>query len=75
MFVQVNGERHPGDVYKDFKAAVMRILGTQDNPPIFSTGQPPEVPADVTTELPTMVSIALQILHYSFLTNFPFLFN
>ncbi|KAF2884767.1 hypothetical protein ILUMI_21374, partial [Ignelater luminosus] len=54
MLIAVNGERHPGDVYKDFKAAVMRILGTQDNPPIFSTGQPPDVPADVTTELPTM---------------------
>ncbi|KAF5294183.1 hypothetical protein FQR65_LT10894 [Abscondita terminalis] len=56
MLVTINGERHPGDVYKDFKAAVMKILGTQDNPPVFTNGLPPEVPANVTTELPNVVS-------------------
>lgn len=52
----MNGERHPGDVYKDFRAAIMRILGMQDNPPIFSNGRVASVPADVTVELPTMVN-------------------
>ncbi|KAB0797439.1 hypothetical protein PPYR_08433 [Photinus pyralis] len=56
MLVTINGERHPGDVYKDFKAAIMKILGTQDNPPVFSNGHIPEVPADVTTELPLMAA-------------------
>nr|CAI5837981.1 unnamed protein product [Callosobruchus analis] len=52
---QINGERSPGDVYKDFRAAVFRILGTQDNPPVFSNGKAAPVPNDVvTTELPTV---------------------
>lgn len=38
MLFQVNGERHPNDVYKDFSAAVIRILGMQDNPPVFGNG-------------------------------------
>lgn len=53
----MNGERHPGDVYKDFRSAVIRILGMQDNPPIFSNGKAASVPNDVTVELPTMVII------------------
>ncbi|KAK4879953.1 hypothetical protein RN001_008099 [Aquatica leii] len=52
MLVTINGERHPGDVYKDFKTSIMKILGTQDNPPVFTNGLPPEVPVNVTTELP-----------------------
>lgn len=55
--LQVNGERHPGDVYKDFREAVMRILGMQDNPPIFTNGKEASIPADVTVELPIMVGI------------------
>ncbi|VEN41207.1 unnamed protein product [Callosobruchus maculatus] len=55
MLISINGERSPGDVYKDFRAAVFRILGTQDNPPVFSNGKAAPVPNDViTTELPTM---------------------
>ncbi|KAF5303184.1 hypothetical protein FQA39_LY10097 [Lamprigera yunnana] len=54
MLVSLNGERHPTDVYKEFKASIMKILGTQDNPPVFANGQPPKVPANVTTELPVM---------------------
>ncbi|KAK5646555.1 hypothetical protein RI129_005019 [Pyrocoelia pectoralis] len=56
MLVTINGERHPSDVYKDFKAAIMKILGTQDNPPVFSNGHIPEVPSNVATELPVMAA-------------------
>lgn len=53
----MNGERHPGDVYKDFRTAVMRVLGQQDNPPVFANGRVAAVPADVSTEqIPTRVS-------------------
>ncbi|RVE50333.1 hypothetical protein evm_004999 [Chilo suppressalis] len=31
MLVAVNGERNPEEVYKDFRAAVLQILGTQDD--------------------------------------------
>ncbi|XP_026328637.1 uncharacterized protein LOC113236692 [Hyposmocoma kahamanoa] len=31
MLIAVNGERNPEDVYKDFRAAVLQILGTQDD--------------------------------------------
>lgn len=27
----VNGERNPGEVYKDFRSAVFEVLGSQDN--------------------------------------------
>ncbi|XP_049866932.1 adenylate kinase isoenzyme 5 [Pectinophora gossypiella] len=30
MLIAVNGERNPEEVYKDFRAAVLQILGTQD---------------------------------------------
>lgn len=54
--MQLNGERAPADVYKDFKSSVLRILGMQDNPPVFSNGKVAPIPADVvTTELPTVV--------------------
>lgn len=54
---QVNGERLPGDVYKDFKDAVFKILGKQDNPPVFSNGKVAPIPDDLaTTDLPTVVS-------------------
>lgn len=55
--LQVNGERHPGDVYGDFRAAVMRILGMQDNPPVFSNGNVSTAEVDVTSELPAAVSL------------------
>lgn len=29
--LQVNGERNPGEVYKDFRSAVLRVLGSQEN--------------------------------------------
>ncbi|XP_065172153.1 adenylate kinase isoenzyme 5 isoform X2 [Atheta coriaria] len=54
MLISVNGERHPGDVYKDFRSSIFRILGMQDNPPIFSNGKVASVPEDVTMELPTV---------------------
>ncbi|CAH0404593.1 unnamed protein product [Chilo suppressalis] len=31
LLVTVNGERNPEEVYKDFRAAVLQILGTQDD--------------------------------------------
>ncbi|XP_017775811.1 PREDICTED: adenylate kinase isoenzyme 5 [Nicrophorus vespilloides] len=37
MLISVNGERHPGDVYKDFRASVFRILGMQ---PVQTLPQP-----------------------------------
>lgn len=27
----MNGERNPGEVYKDFRSAVLRVLGSQEN--------------------------------------------
>ncbi|XP_060518080.1 adenylate kinase isoenzyme 5 [Cylas formicarius] len=36
MLISVHGERPPADVYKDFREAVFRILGDQDNPPEFT---------------------------------------
>ncbi|CAG9860804.1 unnamed protein product [Phyllotreta striolata] len=53
LLISINGERVPNDVYQDFKAAVIRILGMQDNPPIFANGKVAPVPDDVVkTELP-----------------------
>ncbi|KAK9731388.1 hypothetical protein QE152_g13691 [Popillia japonica] len=52
MLVAINGERHPGEVFKDFREAVLKILGMQDNPPIFSNGSEANLPTDLTTELP-----------------------
>ncbi|XP_077290293.1 adenylate kinase isoenzyme 5 [Arctopsyche grandis] len=31
MLMVVNGERNPGEVYKDFRSAVLRVLGSQEN--------------------------------------------
>lgn len=31
FFLQVNGERNPEEVYKDFRAAILQILGTHDD--------------------------------------------
>lgn len=28
--LQINGERHPSEVYNDFRAAILKILGTPD---------------------------------------------
>lgn len=53
MLIAVNGERHPGDVYKDFRSSVFRILGEHDNPPVFGNGRIASVPDDVSSELPT----------------------
>ncbi|XP_022903561.1 adenylate kinase isoenzyme 5 [Onthophagus taurus] len=62
MLISVNGERHPQEVYKDFKSAVMKILGTQDNPPVFSNGPEASLPNDVTTtELPAVPAKITQI--------------
>lgn len=68
---QVNGERHPGDVYKDFREAVMRILGMQDNPPNFTNGKEASIPADVTVELPIMVSGSLLSLKILMMNSLP----
>ncbi|RZC14242.1 adenylate kinase isoenzyme 5, partial [Asbolus verrucosus] len=57
MLISINGERHPSDVYKDFRTAVFKILGMQDNPPVFTNGKVASVPTDVTTELPTMQAL------------------
>ncbi|XP_015835599.1 adenylate kinase isoenzyme 5 isoform X1 [Tribolium castaneum] len=57
MLISINGERHPSNVYKDFRAAVFKILGMQDNPPVFTNGKVATVPSDVTTELPTMQAL------------------
>lgn len=55
---QINGERLPDEVYKDFRAAIFKILGTQDNPPVFSSGKVAPLPDNVTTiELPAVVNI------------------
>lgn len=43
-------------MYSDFKSSVFRILGQQDNPPVFSNGKVAPIPTDVSTELPTRVS-------------------
>lgn len=51
----MNGERHPGEVYKDFREAVLKILGSQDNPPALGHGKEASLPVDVTTELHTVV--------------------
>lgn len=60
IFFQINGERLPADVYKDFRAAVFKILGTQDNPPVFSSGKVAPIPNDVTTtELLSGVNILI----------------
>ncbi|KAJ8955549.1 hypothetical protein NQ318_001379 [Aromia moschata] len=56
MLISINGERPPADVYKDFRAAIFRILGMQDNPPVFSNGKVAPLPSDVVTELPAMNS-------------------
>lgn len=37
-FDQVNGERSPGEVYKDFRAAVLKILGAHENPSAAANG-------------------------------------
>ncbi|XP_063914034.1 adenylate kinase isoenzyme 5 [Zophobas morio] len=57
MLISINGERHPSDVYKDFRTAVFKILGMQDNPPVFTNGKIANVPSDVTNELPTMQTL------------------
>ncbi|CAH0557069.1 unnamed protein product [Brassicogethes aeneus] len=57
MLISINGERPPGDVYRDFRSSVFRILGMQDNPPVFGNGTSTPVPDDVTTELPKMPSV------------------
>ncbi|CAG9771147.1 unnamed protein product [Ceutorhynchus assimilis] len=54
MLVSIHGERAPPDVYKDFRTAVFQILGHQDNPPEFTNGIAPSVPANTTSELPTL---------------------
>lgn len=51
----MNGERHPEEVYKDFKAAVLKILGSQDNPPALDHGRDATVPLDISSELHTRV--------------------
>lgn len=51
---QVNGERHPGEVYRDFKEAVIKILGSQDNPPALGEGTEAPVPPNLATELHTV---------------------
>lgn len=39
-FFQINGERNPSDVYKDFRSAVLRILGSVEAPlPLSSDHQ------------------------------------
>ncbi|XP_049821825.1 adenylate kinase isoenzyme 5 isoform X2 [Aethina tumida] len=57
MLISINGERPPADVYKDFRSSVFRILGMQDNPPVFTDGKTAPVPEDVTTELPKMAAL------------------
>ncbi|KAK9510041.1 hypothetical protein O3M35_004914 [Rhynocoris fuscipes] len=32
MLIAINGERNPAEVYTDFRTAIMRIIGNQDNP-------------------------------------------
>ncbi|XP_056643842.1 adenylate kinase isoenzyme 5 [Diorhabda sublineata] len=57
MLISINGERVPAEVYQDFKAAIIRILGMQDNPPLFANGKVAPVPDDVvTSELPRITS-------------------
>ncbi|KAJ8978768.1 hypothetical protein NQ317_017492 [Molorchus minor] len=51
MLISINGERPPGDVFKEFNAAVFRILGMQDNPPVFSNGNAVTLSSEV-KELP-----------------------
>ncbi|XP_063233560.1 adenylate kinase isoenzyme 5 [Bacillus rossius redtenbacheri] len=50
MLYAVNGERDPAEVYKDFRSAVLRILGARDPPPPPPPPPPPRVAADVTVE-------------------------
>lgn len=67
----MNGERHPGEVYKDFRAAVMKILGMQDNPPVFSNGKTAAVPTELSGDLPVEVSGMLTVKSQNiFLGNF-----
>lgn len=67
---QINGERLPADVYQDFRAAVFRILGSQDNPPVFSSGKIAPIPVDVaTTELSTVVCLLLKSHNYCKICN------
>lgn len=71
--LQINGERHPGEVFKDFREAVLKILGMQDNPPVFSNGPQASLPNDLTTELPKVVSIiyfAIVLWAYTYNTLF-----
>ncbi|XP_018571141.1 adenylate kinase isoenzyme 5 [Anoplophora glabripennis] len=57
MLISINGERAPAEVYKDFKSSVLRILGMQDNPPVFSNGKVAPIPVDVvTTDLPAVAA-------------------
>ncbi|XP_045471426.1 adenylate kinase isoenzyme 5 [Harmonia axyridis] len=58
LLLTINGERHPSEVYSDFKSSLFRILGQQDNPPVFSNGKVAPIPSDVSTELPTRQSFA-----------------
>ncbi|KAJ8920692.1 hypothetical protein NQ315_004831, partial [Exocentrus adspersus] len=59
MLISINGERVPSDVYKDFRSAVLRILGTQDNPPVFTNGKAaPPASTDVIAELPNVATMA-----------------
>lgn len=60
----MNGERHPGEVYKDFRSAVMKILGMQDNPPVFSNGKTAALPSDVSSELPVEVCDCLVVTNF-----------
>ncbi|KAG5882983.1 hypothetical protein JTB14_004323 [Gonioctena quinquepunctata] len=62
MLISINGERAPADVYTDFRDAIFRILGSQDNPPVFRNGKVAPVPDDVTTELPTVGMTKISIL-------------
>ncbi|KRT85301.1 hypothetical protein AMK59_2242, partial [Oryctes borbonicus] len=58
MLVSINGERHPGEVFRDFREAVLKILGMQDNPPVFSAGQEVNLLSDLRTELPKVQTLA-----------------
>ncbi|KAK9879399.1 hypothetical protein WA026_006466 [Henosepilachna vigintioctopunctata] len=58
ILITVNGERHPSEVYADFKSSIFKILGEQDNPPVFANGKVAPVPNDVSNELPTRPSLA-----------------
>lgn len=49
----VNGERNPNDVYKDFRSAVLEILGSQDDQPRIANGGPPQ--AHTTIDIPGVI--------------------